>query len=268
MSDDTDLLQFLAQSDTRVAVLQLLEERGRVDRYEIEHELDVSRRTVIRTIDALADHGYVLDETDTYELTALGAVVTASYNEFASTVGTAHQLEPFLAHLPDDSFDVDPRELDDAELLVANEASPYALIDRTISLRQETSHLRHMSPIIEKKSLEHLAQQLQHDDELTGDAIIPRQALDSWEDHPDYNDAYQHIINVDRLTLHVYPDTIPYMVCLTDDTVAVGVAKDSKPYAQIIADNPQLRQWATDTFEDYLNQSTPLKQLMSDTDEP
>ena len=266
MTGDAGLLRFLAQSDTRVAVLELLNERGGLDRYEIEQELDVSRRTVIRTIDALADNSYVVNETDTYELTALGATVAASYNEFASTVETAHQLEPFLAHLPDDSFNVDPRELDDAELLVASEASPYALIDRTISLRQETSHLRHMSPIIEKKSLEHLAQQLQHDDELTGDAIIPKQALDSWEDHPDYNDAYQHIINVDRLTLHVYPDTIPYMVCLTDDAVAVGVAKDGNPRAQLIADHPQLRQWATDTFENYLNQSKPLKQLKSGTE--
>ena len=267
MSGDTGFLRFLAQSDTRVAVLQLLNERGRLDRYEIEQDLDVSRRTVIRTIDALADNGYVLNETDTYELTALGALVAASYNEFASTVETAHQLEPFLAHLPDDSFDVDPRQLDDAEIMVVNEASPYALVDRTVSLWQDISQIQHMSPMVEHKSVHQLADRLEENEDLAGDAIIPKPALETMQQHPNYREGYQRIVACDRLTLHVYPDTVPYMLCITDDTVAVGVAKDGKPYAQLIADHPQLRQWANDTFDNYLNQCRPLKQLMSDTDE-
>lgn len=258
MNDDADVIRFLLQSDNRTDVLQLLRENEELDRYEIEEELDASRRTVIRTMDAVTDYGYVAKNDDKYELTLLGSYIVDIYHELISNVSVAQRFEPFLTHMPADKFDVDPRKLEDAELIVANEASPYALVDRTLSLRQKTSTIRHMSPIIEQKSMNQLAQRLQREESLTGDAIISQSALDACKNHSEYQNSYQRIVASDRVTLYVYPDTIPFMLSITEDMVAIGVAKDGRPFAQVLSDHPEVQVWAENTFEMYRNQSEAI----------
>ena len=61
MSNVADSLAFLSQSTNRAEVLQLLQEEDGLDRYDIEEQVEASRRTVIRALDALTEHGYVED---------------------------------------------------------------------------------------------------------------------------------------------------------------------------------------------------------------
>lgn len=52
-----DVVRFLSQSDNRVAILAALAEDGAMDRYELESTVDATRRTVLRTLNRLAERG-------------------------------------------------------------------------------------------------------------------------------------------------------------------------------------------------------------------
>lgn len=260
MRDVAEVIRFLAQSDNRVAVLQVLQSGGRLDRYAIEERVDASRRTVIRTIDSLREQGYVVETGDGYRLTALGSVVVEVYDSLAADVSVMQRLSPFLSHMPAEWFDLDPQVLADADLLVATEGSPYALIDRTLSLRREAHRLRHMSPILEQKSVDQLADRLQAGEDIQGEIVTGESVLASWQDHPEYQDAYELVQAADDLSLYICPDPVPFMLCLTDDVVTVGVAKDGRPYAQIVSDHTAVRKWAETTFASFREQARPLSE--------
>lgn len=255
MNSVTELLRFLSQSHNRVAVLQALRSEEELDRYVIEDRVDASRRTVIRVVDSLTERGYVVATDSGYRLTALGSLILSLYEELATDVSVAERLSPFLSNMPAEWFDVDPRTLADAEMLVATEASPYALIDRTLSLRREASYLRHMSPILEAKSVKQITERLESGDTVRGEIVTSNDVLNTLREHPEYQKSYDLVQAADQLSLSVCVDPVPFMLCLTDDVVTVGVSKDGRPYAQIVSDHPALWEWAETTFASFRNQA-------------
>lgn len=250
MSADTEALRFLSQSENRIDALRLLEKEGALDRYTIEEQLGVSRRTAIRTLDALAEHGYIEACGDQYQLTACGSFLADSYQSFAADAVLADDLHPLLAHLPDDTFDLDPRHLDDAEVIVATEGTPYATLDRTLAIRRDAQQIRELASIIEKKSVDQLAQRIQ-EDAISADIVLSDAALEAGNDHPEYKESQQRILEAERVDLHVYPDDLPFLLCIADDTVAIGVLKDRTPFALVVSSEPAVVQWAETTFETY-----------------
>ena len=52
------------------------------------------------------------------------------------------RLEPFLEHVPADTFDLDPARLADARITVAAEDDPYAPVRRFVELVEASTSLR------------------------------------------------------------------------------------------------------------------------------
>jgi len=260
MSEVTDTLAFLSQSRNRAEVLQLFQDNEQLDRYEIEEQVEASRRTVIRTLDALTEHGYVEDNNDKYRLTAFGSVLADSYQAFAEEAELAHEFAPFLTHLPDGVFDRDLRCLKDAELITATEGSPYAVLDRTLTIRRQASEIRELSPIIEQKSLAQLAQRIRDGEPVSVEVVLSESALEASEIHPDYQDDQQLVTQADQTDLYLASTEIPFLLCIADDTVAIGVTNDMKPHALVVSTNADVKQWAEQTYDAYQEHVQPIQQ--------
>lgn len=256
MSADT--LRFLAQSDNRPATLAALRAAGPLDRDGIEARLDASRRTVIRTVEALTDEGYVEQVGERYRLTALGATVYDAYEQLVDDVTVADRLEPLLANVPNEVFDLDPRLLSDAELVVATEGSPYALLDRSLTLRRGARRVREIAPMTEKRSIEQLADRIRAGEDFEFEAILSAATLEASRSNPEYADAFETTAASDAVDVAVYPEPVELFLCVADDTVAVGASKDDRPHAMVVTSNPRVREWAIDTFEAHWDRADPV----------
>jgi predicted transcriptional regulator len=261
MSDVADSLAFLSQSTNRAEVLRLLQDEEGLDRYEIEEQVEASRRTVIRTLDALTEHGYVEDGDGQYRLTAFGSELVDSYQAFAEQAQLAHEFAPFLTHLPDGVFDQGLRCLEDAELITATEGSPYAVLDRTLTIRRQATQIRELSPIIEQKSIAQLAQRIRDNEPISVEVVLSESAMEASEIHPDYQDDQQLINQADQTDIYLASTEIPFLLCIADDTVAIGVTNDMrKPHALVVSTNADVKQWAEQTYEAYQEHVQPVPQ--------
>jgi predicted transcriptional regulator len=251
MSDGTDLLAFLSQSTNRAEILKLLRDEEGLDRYEIGEQVEVSRRTVIRTLNTLTEHGCVAESDGSYRLTAFGSVLIESYQRFAEETELASDLAPFLTHMPDGVLDLDLQHFEDAELITATEGSPYAVLDRTLAIRRQASEIRELSPIIEQKSIAQLAQRIRNGEPVSVEVVLSESALEASEIHPDYQEHQQLVSQADQTDIYLASIDIPFLLCIADDTVAIGVTNDGKPHALVVSTNADVKQWAEQTYETY-----------------
>lgn len=119
MAGAEDELEFLLRSRNRTELLLALEETQPLDRYDLEQQLDASRRTVTRALGTLSERGYIRETDRRYSLTVFGASVAASYRDCRQQVELASKYRPLLEHLDTRVLDVDPELLDGAELTAA-----------------------------------------------------------------------------------------------------------------------------------------------------
>ncbi|MFB6123154.1 MAG: helix-turn-helix transcriptional regulator [Haloferacaceae archaeon] len=257
MADVTDELAFLAQSRNRHEALSALRTTAPLDRYDLEDRLDASRRTVIRTLDALADRGYVTDSDGEYRLTAYGSFLAARFAEFADDVRTVDRLAPFLSHVSADAFDLDPRHLADADVYVADAGSPYALLDRTLQLRREATRIREVAPAVEKKSVEQLARRVRNGDDVDVQVVLPESAAEAATSSPDYREDHLTALRSDDVEMYVVPDSVGTFVGVLDDTVAIATAKAGRPHALVVTTDDAAVAWAEETFARYRDRARP-----------
>lgn len=259
MSDVAETLSFLSQSTNRADVIQLLQKEEQLDRHEIDEHVEASRRTVIRTLDALTEHGYVEESDGSYRLTAFGSVLADSYQQFAEESERAHDLAPFLTHMPDGVLSFDLQCIEDAELITATEGSPYAVLDRTLSIRRQASQIRELSPIIEQKSIEQLAQRIRDNVPISVEVVLSESAIEASEFHPDYQESQQLLNQADQTEIYLASQEIPFLLCIADETVVIGVTKDLKPHAILVSTNAEVKQWAEQTYQTYREHAHPVK---------
>ena len=255
MSGATDAIRFLSRSENRTEVLRVLGENSQLDRYAIEEHVEASRRTVIRTLEALAEQGYIEELGDGYQLTALGSLINRSYQQLCTDTELARRLNPFLANVSDDALDLDPRALEDADIVTATEASPYSVLDRTLTMRRNAQQIREIAPMIEQKSLEQLAQRVHGGELIEFEVIIPEAAMQAGGSNPDYQNMMETISEAEEVDQFIHPGATEVFLCIADETVAIGTTKKGMPHALVVTTNPVAKQWADETFERYRDQS-------------
>lgn len=257
MADATDALTFLSQSSNRHEALSALQAAEPLDRYDLEERLDASRRTVTRTLDALADRGYVTEGDAGYRLTAYGSFLATRFDRFADDVEAVDRLRPFLETVPAGTFDLDPRHLADADLFVADEASPYALLDRTLQLRREATRIREVAPAVEQKSVEQLARRARDGADLDVQVVLPESVVDAAMETADYRDDHLDALRSDDVEMFVVPDPVRTFVGVLDETVAIATTRDGRPHALVVSTDDAVRAWAEAAFERSRDRARP-----------
>jgi predicted transcriptional regulator len=252
-------IQFLTQSPNRVAILEELNERGVADRYELEAAVDATRRTILRALTDLAECGYVQETADGYRLTALGGRVYRQFCEFVDGVSFDDDLEAFLSFVSDGTFPFAVDHLEDSEVTVVTDGGSYAPLDRLLALRAEATTIRELAPAVERQSIEQLAGRISDDEALSVTMGLSEAALETATTNEQYTDLHETVSEADAVDILVVPDGFDVGLCIADETVAIGVAGvEAHLRALCITDDPVVREWATEYFEERLEASKPV----------
>lgn len=260
--DGTDEeLAFLLRSDNRTELLEVLAGAGPMDRYEIEGRVDASRRTVTRILDALGERGYLSDRDGAYALSAFGAAVADAYETYRESTALAERYRPLLRHLDSEVLGVDPTLLRGAELTVASDASPYAVLDRVLRLRRGAERTREMVPSIEAKSIEQLADRVEGESAFEFEVILPPSALEEAAEHPEYADAHRRTRDAGAVSLYVYPEPFSFVLGVIDGTGVLGVSVDGLPHAVVESDRGGFVAWIEERLDGFRAEATPFEEL-------
>jgi predicted transcriptional regulator len=258
MDAPDDAVAFLAASSNRVTLLGRLRTQGPARRRTCYELLDASRRTVKRTLSALEDRGWVRQTDDGYHVTALGDVVYVEYDRMQQTLSVAERLRPFLRNVPGDAFDLDLRHLADAEVVFAEDSSPYAPMDRALEFRRGSSRLRELSSVVARDSVAQLTERLDEEDQFDVEVVLSADAVESARANDDYASDFGDHRTADALSMYVYEGTLPFLLTIGDESVALGATDESGvPAALVVSDADRVRSWASDVYERYRAAARP-----------
>lgn len=140
MSTPLAAVEFLARSENRVRVLDLLDDRPH-DRSELAEAVGVSRVTAQRILDDFERQGWVAREDRTYRTTEIGSIVAVAFGALLETVEATQRLAAVAPWLPDE-FDVDLRRLIDARITLPTHGDPIAPVRRLTVLIDEAASVR------------------------------------------------------------------------------------------------------------------------------
>lgn len=257
MSSLRDRLQYLFRSDTRLDVLAAMYNDGPLDRYELEDKLGVSRRTVTRTIDGLANRGLVVETPDGYTLSTYGQVLVKTYRAHYSRLSTVDRLRPFFRNVDISTLDLQIEAFNDAELITPDKERPYALFDRILALRDSATQLREVWPIAAYQPAKQAADLVTADD-LRYEAIVGTEVHQTAREQSDYRDHYEQLVTT--ADIYLYEDSLQLFVSIAADDVLLGTVDSVTGdwQAMVSSSNPTVRSWANNWFDQLCAKSQQL----------
>jgi len=253
-----DEIAFLSRSLTRVRILDLLRGAGRLDERELRTRLDASRTTIGRNVAALCERGLLANGEGEYTLTRAGETIAADLFDLVGTVEVTRRLEPLLRWLPDGALDVDLRQLADAKVILAEEANPYAPVNRHVEALKRAEDVRLFVGVAGQHAWE-IAKRRVVEENATHEYVVGSGVVETLRSDPNYATPCEAMRETDRFDLSVYDGEVPYYLGLLDDTVQIGVEDDEgMPRALLETDVEGIGKWATDTYAGYRERSTPF----------
>ena len=264
MNEQTEELEFLLRSENRTALLAALASDGPLDRYDLEETLGTSRRTVSRTLKKLEDRNYISETDGGYCLTAFGAAVFETYREYTRRLDIAERLRPFLGNVDGGALDVELATLEGAKLTLADDASPYAPMDRTLELRAQASRIREIAPSVEKRSIEQLTERVERGEDVTFEVVLTADAAQAAQSQPEYEEAHRVTQRADNVEQFVYRGEFPFFLGVMDETVAIGAVVDGNPVALVESRDERLRAWAEQRIDEFRSGAIPMRKVLAD----
>ena len=251
-------LEFLLRSGNRTELVLALTGSHPLDRYDLERQLDASRRTVTRALEALSERGYVGETEGGYSLSAFGASVVEAYRDCRRQVDRAVEYRPFLEHVDTQVLDIDPELLEGAELTVASEASPFVVLTRMLEFRAEATRIREAAPGVEKRSVEQLADRVRSGETLDVEVVLPPAAVEAAEETDAFAADHGVTRDADAVDFYVAPEAFSVFVGVMDDTAVLAAGEGGEPLALVESDRPALREWAEARLDEFRDAATPL----------
>jgi len=254
-----DAVQYLTQSSNRVAILGELDDGSVQDRYDLEASVDATRRTILRTLDDLAEYGFVEETADGYCRTALGGWVYRQYTAFVESVRFEDDLATFLSDVPDDMFPFPVDRLADSEVTVASDGSSYAPLDRLLALRANASTIRDLAPAVERRSAEQLARRVEDGEDFSAEIVLTEAAARAASGNDQYAPAHERTLDVDPVDMLVASGDLELGICIADETVALGAGgHNDQLQALCVTDDPVVLEWAHDYVDEWLETAEPI----------
>jgi len=141
MVDSLDEIDWLTQSENRVAVLEALQE-GREERSALQELTGVSRVTSNRMLAALEEHDWIIRDEHEHEITPTGRMVAEDLDRLLDTTETAAKLGDIQQYLPVEEFDFDLRRLGNARITQPTPNDTMKPLTRSAEAVVEAAHLR------------------------------------------------------------------------------------------------------------------------------
>lgn len=240
----------------RAPVLEALQEKGTIDRRELEQHLNVSKSTVHRFTRSLREKGLIERAEGEFALTPLGEVSAEEIAMFSTSIETAWKLAPVLRVANVYGVDIDVKAFADATVTTAVPGNPYRPVNRFMSLVSETDTLRGLEPAsINPLHMDDIYQRII--DGMETDAIFPSAVIENiLTSSPERAET---AFESENLTLRVHDD-LPFGLTLCDDRIGVGIYDDDTGLLRTYADTdaPAAHEWAEAVYTTYRDEATPF----------
>jgi len=257
MDEQRELASDLLRSPARINILQHLRERP-ATRYELRETLDCSRTTVDRNLESLHEDGWITRASDDYELTTAGEIVSEETSGYLQAVGATTRLQPILQWIPREAFDLDVRHLSDADIVVASESRPMAMVDRHAQAVRRSPEMRMVTPIFSPQPMEAQFRNFTPE-ELDIEVIVTPAVASTFVSDPAVADQIAEMHDAGAINIFVTDEPIPYFVGILGDCVQIGVDEDGQPRGLIESTAAPVREWATERVAAYRRDAEPLK---------
>jgi predicted transcriptional regulator len=226
---------------------------------ELVDRLNTSRSTVDRAIDDLGRCNFVSRPDDRYQLTMAGKAVHEQHQSHLDDLRSIQQALDVMAMLPPDvpfSFDL----LEDARVQRAESHDPHQPLELAAETMSTATRIKTLSPAVFPICVEAIKQWA--NDGKTVELAVPGDVLNAMADR--YRDELSSLEGPGH-SLYELPTPPPYTLWIaeTGEEKYTGLMPNSETGAQglIVTDNDDARQWASEQYESYLEQATPVERL-------
>ena len=212
-------------------------------------DLDTSRSTVDRAIDALMAHDFVARQGSEYVATYAGRAAVDAYERLLERLDTLERVQPVLSALPAD-IDIDPTILDGATVVESKPSAPQAPVETNVAAVRDATSFRGTGPAVVPRYTDVVLSLLENDatdvELVLTDAVVDALA-------ETYPDGFANLSGADGLALYVTDETLPYAVWTaeTPDRTASGmvVYDDNGIVGVINNDTDAMNEWAAAQYE-------------------
>ena len=256
MDVDTETAADLVRSRIRVEILAALR-AGAATKYELRERLDCSRTTVDRNLEHLQEAGWIEQAPGGYELTTCGEIVVEQATAYLETVTAAKRLQPILRWLPRDELDIDVRHFADAELTIADEVTPMAVVDRHVQRITETTDMRTLLPLTSTQPIE-MQYRVMQQREVRAEHLVTPAVAEVYRADEQFSETLQEMLESDGFEIYVTEEPITYYLGILDDVVQIGVDEDGDPRGLLETDDEAVYEWATGKIDRYQSSAVPF----------
>lgn len=251
-------IEFLVRSPMRVRLLETVSDRGGMEKDELREAFDAARTTLTRNLEALEGHGLVRCDRREYSITPSGRAVLHDCLDLVETMDVARRYAGFFRWVDAAEFDLDPRTLTDAEVVVAEPGAPYAMVDRHVERLREATSIRATLPFTGLHAHEIATEQVvEHG--ASAELVVNREVAETHRSDPNYRDLTERMVATGRVEYHVVDGLLPYALAIVDDLVQLAVAEGDEPRALVESDSAVLYAWAQDTFDGIKREAIPMR---------
>lgn len=247
MAGGLDEIEFLANSENRVAVLRLLAEGPR-SHDEIRDRVGASRVTTARILREFEEREWITRTGQECTLTPAGEWVCEEFTRLLDEMAAERRLREPLQWLPADLLTFDIRRLRDAELIRREESDATAIIRRILEFRRSSDHIRGISRTVAPVFIENDWESTVEGDTHLVQVVTP-DALETILAHPTAAEQLREMLEQPNVAVFVTGD-IPLSVSIVDGSVGIDLADDQGVVkGGLVSVDDAVYEWAVDLFE-------------------
>lgn len=240
---------FLSGSPDRFRILTVLEQSPR-SRAALQEIVGSHRTTLRRNLRALAERDWIKEDPsdNLYHISPAGRVVTTAFSALLEDLSAANQIGTLHSMLPDD-IAVDTAILRTGELIVGDQQTPFAAVNRFLGFVRRAESLKMCVPAMNPRYVPVLEDRSRSGSvELLG----TRDVFETIENvEPSSFEALSESKAVEML---VVDETPPFAVCLSsEDAVIITYDERMRIHGLVVTDNEgsQLYKWVEQKYESF-----------------
>ncbi|SEL81102.1 helix-turn-helix transcriptional regulator [Haloferax larsenii] len=257
MESALEEIEFLALSPNRVEALTYLTETAHTRR-ELVELTGASQPTLGRILHDFEDRGWIEREDGAYRATVTGTLVSRGFSELVEILDTDLELRPIVRWLPAEAISFDLEHLTEATITKPSRVRPNAPVKRVLDLLGTATDVRVVSYAFNEQSLELISERTASGDQEF-DGVFSSTAIDALADDSQLRDQLRDLLTAENATIRISEESIPVAMTITDSTVHLFLRDDNGILqASLDVDEPEVYSWATELFERYWNDATPL----------
>lgn len=261
--DDTDptleAIEFLARSQNRVTVLEVLGERA-MERHDLEDATGISRPTLSRILQDFESRGWVVASDRRYELSQLGVYISTEFTDFLGRMRVERTLSDVVEWLPDQAFDFDLACLSTAEVVHPQKTDASAPTTHIVRRLEAADRVQVMSYTLLPEAFRVCREKTVNGSQEL-EVVFDTETIETMATDQRNIDQAREMLETGRVGFYQSQRPVPYVLVIPDDEVVVVclTGEDGEPRAVIDTDDETVRTWARSLFEAFRDDALPLE---------